>query len=177
MRLRLRTATAGDAPEVTALHVASWRDAYRGMLPDDFLDTGLEPEAARHWQQLLGVPRRSVVVVLAMLGAGPAGFVAMLRRDLTAHVENLHVRPGLRGAGIGRALLAHAARRMHHRGCRDVALDVFARNAGAIRFCTALGAVIGPEEPGLAFGQPVLQRRCAWPDIGLLVAATGAPAR
>jgi ribosomal protein S18 acetylase RimI-like enzyme len=171
VRLRLRTVRAGDAPEVTALQVASWRDAYRGIL-----DGPLEPAAAAHWQERLATPQRSLVVVLAMLGGEAAGFVAVLRRDGSARIDNLHVRPGLRGAGIGRALLGFAARRMVHRGCHAADMLVFARNTGAIRFCTALGAIVGPEQQGETFGQQVSQRRCAWSDLGALIAAVGSKA-
>jgi len=176
VRLRLRTARAGDAPEVTALQVASWRNAFRGILDDAFLDEALEPAVAAHWQAQLATPQRALVVVLAMLGGEAAGFVAVLRRDGSAHIDNLHVRPGLRRAGIGRALLGFAARRMLHRGCRAADLLVFAQNTGAIGFYTALGAVVGPEEAGETFGQRVPQRRCAWPDIGTLIAASGTKA-
>lgn len=176
MRLRLRTARAGDAPEVTALQVVSWRDAYRGILDDAFLDAALEPAVAAYWQERLATPQRSLVVVLAMLGGEAAGFVAIERRNGSAHIDNLHVRPGLRGAGIGRALLGFALRRMLHRGCHAADLLVFARNTGAIRFYTALGALVGPEQEGETFGQPVSERRCAWSDIGILITACGTKA-
>ena len=32
-----RPAAAGDAAAIAALHVESWRTAYRGLVPDEFL--------------------------------------------------------------------------------------------------------------------------------------------
>lgn len=177
MRLRMRTAKPGDMAEVAALHLASWRDAYRGILADEFLDGALAPLLARRWEERLSPPQRAMAVVLAALGGEAAGFVAILRRGATAHVDSLHVRPGLRGAGVGRALLGFAARRMRHRGCTAAEFEVLAANQGAIRFSATLGALIGPEEPGAAFGQAVAIRRCTWPDIGTLIAAADGPAR
>ncbi len=177
MRLRFRTARPDDVREVASLHVASWRDAYRGILDDDFLDGALPDFAARQWEAVLAQPQRSATVVLAMLGTDSAGFVAILRKGAVAYVDSLHVRPGMRGAGIGRALLAFAARRMRHRGCASAELVVFAANPGAIRFYTALGASIGPEEPSPSFGPGVPQHRCTWPDIGALISACGLPER
>lgn len=175
MALRLRTAQAGDAAEVAALHVASWRDAYRGVLDDAFLDGAMAEAMAQHWEQRLAVPRQPGTVILATVAGELAGFVAVLRRGRTAYVDNLHVRPGLRGAGVGRVLLRHAAQRMQRRGCTEAELTVFAQNIGALRFYRALGASVGEEAPGETFGQVVVERRCAWADIAALIAATEAP--
>ena len=172
MGLRLRVAQAADAAAVASLHAASWRDAYRGVLDDAFLDGPLHEAMARHWQERLALPRPAEPVILAVLAGEPAGFVAVLRDGPSAQVDNLHVRPGLRGAGIGRLLLHEAASRLRRRGCTSAWLSVFARNLDGIRFYRALGGVLGPEEPGETMGQAVLERRCTWPDIGVLIAAT-----
>jgi ribosomal protein S18 acetylase RimI-like enzyme len=175
--LRLRNARAADAPAIAALHLASWRDAYRGVLEDDFLDGPLAELMSRRWTEALAAPRREGLVAVAVLAGDAAGFIAILRRGAVAHVDNLHVRPGLRGAGIGRLLLGHGASRMQERGCTAAEVTVFARNDGALRFYEKLGAAIGPEETGETFGRPVLERRCAWPAIATLVEATGAAAK
>ena len=41
--LTVRRATPEDAAGVAGVHVRSWQVAYRGLLPDDYLD-GLRPE-------------------------------------------------------------------------------------------------------------------------------------
>jgi ribosomal protein S18 acetylase RimI-like enzyme len=169
MALRLKMAREGDAATVAALHLASWRDSYRGIMGDDFLDDEAPRLFPEHWTETLSRRPLPGLVLLATVGGEAAGFVAVWRRGEIAYVDNLHVRPGLRGAGIGRALLRHAAARMHRRGCRRAELDVFAGNERAIRFYAALGAEIGAELPGETFGQKVAERRCAWPAIERLI--------
>jgi ribosomal protein S18 acetylase RimI-like enzyme len=171
MALRMRAARAADAAAVAALHLASCRDAYRGVLADDFLDGPMAALLDRHWAETLAGRGRKGVVMLATAIGDPVGFVAAWRRGDSAHIENLHVQPGMRGAGIGRLLLGAAAERMAAQGCTAADLMVFAANVGAIRFYRALGAAVGPEEEGVAFGQRVVERRCAWPDIRALVTA------
>ena len=39
----VRHARAGDAPDLGLVHVRAWQAAYRGQMPDDYLD-GLRPE-------------------------------------------------------------------------------------------------------------------------------------
>ncbi|MGH9204942.1 MAG: GNAT family N-acetyltransferase, partial [Acidimicrobiales bacterium] len=45
----VRTAQAGDKQAVAGVHVRSWQAAYRGLMPDAYLD-GLDPDdrAARY---------------------------------------------------------------------------------------------------------------------------------
>ncbi len=172
MALRVRSARPADAPAIAALHLASWRDAYRGVLDDGFLDGPLAGLLSQRWAEALAAPRREGLVAIAALAGEVAGFIAILRRGTVAYVDNLHVRPGLRGAGIGRLLLGFGASRMRERGCTAAELTVFAQNDGALRFYERLGAMTGPEQVGETFGQKVMERRCAWPDIGALVEAT-----
>lgn len=52
----LRRATIDDADQLGAVHVASWREAYAGILPDDML-TGLSVDArSAMWTKILGDP-------------------------------------------------------------------------------------------------------------------------
>jgi len=176
MALRLRSARSIDAPAVAALHVASWRDAYRDVLDPGFLAGAIETRLGAHWQAMLGGRRRPGAVVLATASREVAGFAAAWREGTNCHVDNLHVRPGLRNAGIGRALLGFAARRLQAQGCLTADLWVFARNAGALRFYARLGADLGPEVLRETQGQMVLERRATWAEIGLLIAACTAGA-
>lgn len=57
------------------------------------------------------------------------------------YLEDLFVRPGSRGRGLGRALLARLARIACERGCGRLEWAVLNWNAPAIGFYTALGAV------------------------------------
>ena len=76
--------------------------------------------------------------------APPAG-VAQLRfrqsiwmvRDCL--IEDVYVDPGARGAGLGRALVAHALERARARGCRRAELDVSEGNAAGLALYGSLG--------------------------------------
>jgi hypothetical protein len=53
--VRIRTATEDDAAAIAEVHVASWRGAYRGVVPDQVLDgADLLDGRRRMWQRLLG---------------------------------------------------------------------------------------------------------------------------
>jgi hypothetical protein len=49
----IRTARMQDVPEIAAVHVRSWQAAYRGLLPQAYLD-GLDPgQRTGQWEQVL----------------------------------------------------------------------------------------------------------------------------
>jgi ribosomal protein S18 acetylase RimI-like enzyme len=174
MALRLRSARFSDVPAITAVQVASWRDTYRDVLDADFLAGPIESLLGQHWEAALGGRRRPGAVILATAGRTTAGFVAAWREGAHGHIDNLHVRPGLRNAGIGRALLGFAAARLLAQGCVSADLWVFARNAGAIRFYARLGARFGPEVRRETHGQSVAECHVVWPALDALVQACAA---
>ena len=171
MALRLRSARGNDAPVIADVHIASWRDAYRDILSPDFLANTIEDELTAHWQTTLSGRRRAGAVIVAMAGRHLAGFVAAWRDGANCHVDNLHVRPGMRNAGIGRSLLGFAAQRLQDQGAVTADLWVFAANQGAIRFYLSLGAEVDPPTSRHVFGQAVMDRRVYWPSITTLIAA------
>lgn len=171
MALRLRSARGSDASAIADLHIASWRDAYRDILPSEFLASGIETQLTAHWSATLSGRRRPGAVIVAMAGRHLAGFVAAWREGVNCHVDNLHVRPGMRNAGIGRALLSFAAQRLQDQGAVTADLWVFAANQGAIRFYLSLGAEMEPPTSRQTFGQTVIDRRIYWPSITTLITA------
>jgi hypothetical protein len=174
LALRLRTARPADAPAIAAIQTASWQDTYRGLLPDAFLDAALAALLLTRWEDALGGRRRPGAVILATAGGAAAGFVAAWREGANAHVDNLHVRPGMRSAGIGRALLGFAAFRLMQMGCDTADLWVLTGNGDGLRFYTRLGGVVVQQQNRPAQGQMVPQTRVAWADIQTLVTACSA---
>lgn len=171
MALRVRGARLADCAAITGLHVASWRDAYRDILSADFLAGPVEEKLASHWQAALGGRRRGGALLVAIAARQMAGFAAVWREGDNCHVDNLHVRPGLRGAGIGRALLGFAAQRLQDQGAVTADLWVFAANQGALRFYLSLGAEVDAPTQRETFGQVVIDRRVHWPSITTLISA------
>jgi ribosomal protein S18 acetylase RimI-like enzyme len=171
MALRVRGARLADCAAITDLHVASWRDAYRDILPAEFLAGPVEDRLAAHWQAVLGGRRRGGAILVAIAARQMAGFIAAWREGANCHIDNMHVRPGLRGAGIGRGLLGFAAQRMQDQGAATVDLWVFAANHGALRFYLGLGGEVGPVTNRETYGEMVPERRVHWPSIRALVEA------
>lgn len=135
----------GDAAAIAAVHTLSWRSAYRGHLPDAFLDGDLAAEHVAGWTRRFAGRAGTLTVVARGPDGALAGFAhTMIDHDprLGSFLDNLHVRPELRRHGIGRRLLAETAARLRDAGASGgLYLDVIETNEPARAFYAALGGV------------------------------------
>jgi len=168
MPVELIEASSADADAIAALHAESWRTAYRGMLPDDFLDHGLLEDRQRAWRsRLSGDSIQQQWVLKALLDGKLAGFVCVLpdaEPKYGPRLDNLHVRPELKGTGIGHRLFT-AAREWSSRARpgEPLHLWVLESNQVARRFYEREGGrivqkIMRDVVPGLA----ALELRYAW---------------
>lgn len=90
-------------------------------------------------------------VILAEWEGKPAGFALFFHNFSTflgrpgIYLEDLFVLPGMRGRGIGKALLVHLAGLARERGCGRLEWSVLDWNEPSIGFYKKLGAVAKEE--------------------------------
>jgi ribosomal protein S18 acetylase RimI-like enzyme len=143
-RMEIRPATPDDAVALAGLHVASWRSAYRGLVPDSHLDS-LDPDrrAARFHDSLAG---RSEETYVAEQDGAPLGFLTLgacrdedLDPEATGEIWGIYLAPEHWRRGIGRLLCRYGERILSSRGHRIATLWVFAGNDQARGFYEAMG--------------------------------------
>jgi ribosomal protein S18 acetylase RimI-like enzyme len=149
--IRVRAATVADASAVAAVHVSSWEGAYRGMIPDEWLDRRTVARQTAIWEELLGgvgdpVDGRLPWAAVAEDGDTLIGFVSLNvpSRDAdadarTAEISALYVEPGQWRRGAGTALIDAALAEASARGCTGVTLWVLEPNARARAFYERCG--------------------------------------
>jgi ribosomal protein S18 acetylase RimI-like enzyme len=159
----IRTATIADADDIAALHAASWRSAYRGILKDSTLGPTLDGERRTHWRgELAAIAPADTVLI-----ADGLGFIAAWAEGdpgFGAYIDNLHVHPERRSAGLGRRLLGAAMRQVAGRGEARAYLWVFDGNTRAIEFYRRLGGEIVEHGFEEIDGLTIPQSRIAWRD-------------
>lgn len=133
----LRPATPADVPVILAL--------IRDLAVYERLEHEVVASEEGLHAALFG-PRAHVECVLAELGGTEVGFALFFHNFSTflarsgIYLEDLYVRPEVRGQGIGKALLTHLARLAVERGCGRLEWSVLDWNESAIRFYRSLGA-------------------------------------
>lgn len=169
----IRRATPEDAPLIALLHCASWRETYRGILDQAFLDGEIEQERLAVWSKRLDEPDPSQIVLIAHDDAEPVGFVCAFT-DADARwgsmIDNLHVKAGLRGRGVGEHLLRMAAQAVAAATeARGLHLWVFEANEAALRFYLRMGGeMVEREKSEIPAAHEAPALRMFWPDLALL---------
>ena len=152
----IRPAIGDDAPAIAAVHVASWREAYTGLMPQTVLDGLSVDERAANWAQIINQseqPEGSGVFVAEHKG-DLVGFAAggrqrdtgLIEQGFTGEIMAVYVLQDMQGRGVGRRLMNAVANNLHKSGHDAVSLWVLRDNSGARRFYEHLGGVIVSEK-------------------------------
>jgi GNAT superfamily N-acetyltransferase len=141
----VRRACDGDAPGIAAIHVGTWRSAYRGLMPAPFLAALTTDKRERFWRQEiaeLGPDHRPWVAetdgeIVGFEHSGPA-------RDDDAppacgEIYLIYVVEKCAARGLGRQLLAHGERDLAGRGHKTAVLWVLEGNGRARNFYERAG--------------------------------------
>jgi ribosomal protein S18 acetylase RimI-like enzyme len=142
--VQIRKAKVEDAFGIAFVHVRSWQVAYRGHMPDEFLD-GLDVEKRmKMWREVTQNPDK-IVFVAEDENADIVGFSALgPSRDadakpVTAEVSAIYVHPEKWQKGIGRALLAASLDQVRKREFDQITLWVLEANLRARPFYESFG--------------------------------------
>jgi GNAT superfamily N-acetyltransferase len=144
MDLLIRPATPEDAPALAAVEVATWQAAYRGLMPDAYLDRLSREVKAEIWglNLLKHQHTRRKRVLVAVQDDEIIGFTRLGPAEDTGTVglvSLLYVLPEHWGCGVGKALMEAAMQQLRELGMDQAVLWVLRDNLRARRFYESLG--------------------------------------
>ena len=138
-----RFARLSDADAIARLHTQSWRETYRGILRDDYLDGNIAEDRLTVWSSRLAEPAANQRILVAEENGALCGFICLyLDEDpqLGTLIDNLHVASGQKGKGIGLGLMREAARQVIPQATQPgFHLVVYEINQSAIQFYDRVG--------------------------------------
>jgi len=166
-------AAAADAHAIGVVHVLSWHETYRGVMPDQVLASLNPRERAAMWQRV--ITTQGGVFVLRE-GARIVGFGAAGRNrdDSLPHAgmfNTLYLLSHAQRQGHGRRLMAAMARHLLDTGLPDAVLWVAEANAPARRFYQGLGGVIVGHATELHEGWDMKCVAYGWDELTGLIPA------
>lgn len=142
----IRSARLDDAFRIASIHVRAWQVAYRGIVPDEFLDALSVEQRHTRWQQNLEAGD-SLTWVAEDCDIALGWISAARSRDIdavpsTGEIWGIYVDPGHWRKGVGRALCAAAEQELRNQRFTALTLWVLKNNQRAIEFYVANGFAV-----------------------------------
>ena len=174
--MTVRTATPDDADAIERVRTDTWRDAYRGLMPDAVLDA-MGYDSARRRLGMAAMPRERFALVVehdrdvvGYLYGGPS------RVADAAHpgeIYAVYVLPSHQGHGHGSALMRAGARELVARGWHGMIVWVLRENTPSRVFYERMGGrhLRDRDEDRLIEGVTLTEAGYAWDDLSALTAA------
>ncbi len=130
----VRQAQRQDALGIATVHVLSWQNTYRGLMPDEMLDTLTIEARSKRWKEMLEKPTEETTVIVAEKEnkiIGWASFGKNRDDDLDSNFGELwaiYVHPDSLGIGAGSLLMDFALKELQKQQFKKVTLWVLTTN-------------------------------------------------
>ncbi len=170
----IRPARISDAEGIARVHVESWRTAYPGILPEDYLAGLSYKQRSSAWESILSEadetkPNYVAVddnrVVVGFAGGGPE---RSGDADLDGELYVLHLLEDSQRRGVGRRLVMSVASDLARNDMVSMFVWVLEQNRPACLFYEALGGLPVREQEISIGGVTLAEIGYGWPDIGPL---------
>lgn len=138
----IRSATIKDVSRIAEIQTASWRAAYRGMIPESYLQGLRVEQRERTWRRFVDDPDSPLLVTIQADEITGFCHISPSRdsdSDGVAEIIAIYVDPPQWRKGFGRTLCRSALSFAQERGFRAVTLWTLSENDSAHRFYEALG--------------------------------------
>lgn len=136
-----RPARSADAEGLAALHEASWREAYRGLIPHRALSAMIERRGPDWWRRAIDA---SSAILVLHYGDALAGYATIGRNRTAAlraggEIYELYLQPEFQGIGFGRLLFDEARAALASHRFEGLVVWALEDNERAMGFYAAMG--------------------------------------
>ena len=174
--MQIREATIADAAAVARVHLTSWHQTYRELIPTETYAALSLDERHAHWATVLAAGGPECVYVAedhsgAICGIASGGPCQMHDRAdaaFTGELYVLHVTATVQRQGTGRALMRAVAQRLADGGMFSMLVWVLRENGGARRFYETLGGQFVRETTADFMGAPTPDTAYGWANTAIL---------
>lgn len=150
MTFNIRSATENDIPALAHIHVQGWKDAYKDIVDQDYLDNLKEEDRIEGWLERFD--KEGVSRLIAETDDGrPAGLVAFgklrtpppgsspIRPLYSSEIYAIYILSDFWRQGLGTQLIKKAVTELQDMRHKSMCLWVMERNKNAIAFYKKLG--------------------------------------
>lgn len=175
--IRLRPASLADAAQISRVHVDTWRTAYAGILPAEYLASLSYRDRERMWNSILFTDHNVFVAVARddkIIGLAHGGLERGGDAPRRAELYAIYVLEEHQGNGIGRCLIQTVAQRLRMVGFNSMLAWVLSDNQPARRFYESIGGEQVAQQTSTIGGLNLVEVAYVWKDISSLKAVPNA---
>ncbi len=182
MNFTTSIATKDDVADLAHLHVQGWRDAYGGLLPDEYIERKTEAARRDQWAKWFDEGKMEAVIAYAHDGKA-AGFISYgqlktpppgmspIRPLYSSEVYAFYILADYWRQGLGTELLKCCAENLAAEKSKSLCLWVLEKNKRAVSFYKKIGG----ERCGkmdAEFGPTTAREVCfGWRDTSRIIEA------
>lgn len=162
-KVDIRWATLQDWSTLGAIHSESYRSAYEGIMPEDYLSKFTVEQRQSYYQKALIEDNEKISLIL--VDDEPVGCMTIGNcrdtdlNDTFGEIWAIYLLKDFWGKGYGKMLLLWGLERLKELDYRNVSLWVLNENTSARRFYVSLGFTHDGTEQVIARGVELVQAR------------------
>ncbi|MDD1780364.1 GNAT family N-acetyltransferase [Enterovibrio sp. ZSDZ35] len=140
MEINLRKAVDTDAQEIAKIHVSSWKSAFDGLMPADYINGFTVSSRLDEWQK--AIRNNTETVVVAERSNKVVGFMSYFvptENPDTIELSKLYLCPSVYGQRLGSSFLTHLEQESQTLRTTMIKLYVLDNNEAAIQFYSKNG--------------------------------------
>lgn len=175
--LHVRPARIADAPAIAQVHVASWRETYPGIVPDDFLARLSVERREKMWTEALQESngRASGIFVAETAEGDVVGFASGGKNrtpelGFTGELYAIYLLKRHQGQGVGKLLFQAVVADLKRGGHESMMLWVLEGNR-TVAFYKRMGGVPSGSKTEEIGGKPLNELALGWPTLAVTALA------
>lgn len=149
-KIEIRKATYSDIKEIANIKVTGWQNAYRGIVPDEYLNNMSHSEQIEKYSTTYSLD----TIFVAVKDKEILGFCRFYSYDIPVYddlevdceIREIYVRTDVKRMGIGSQLFKYTLEYLKKKGKTELYLGVFKENYNSRRFYEKMGGSVGKED-------------------------------
>ncbi len=165
MSLIIRRAAHADIPGLARVHRETWQATYRGIIPDEYLDSLTLEKSIGFWERIFSNTERPGAEFVALDAEELIGFIsggpARNLPGLEGEIYALYLLPDFHGRGIGRSLMEQMVTWLRSNGLHTYGVWVLTDNPTRT-FYSHLGGQLCETKTITIGGSELLEELYVW---------------
>ncbi|MBU0974470.1 GNAT family N-acetyltransferase [Patescibacteria group bacterium] len=134
MKLSVRKATIDDAKQIAKIHVETWQDAYKRLIPSEYLDSLSIEKKTEKWREMLSDPKSKTIYLVGCIGKNVLGWSSLTQSrdkdssDDVGELGGIYVHPSAQKKGLGSMLMSRGLLSLKKLGYKRATLWVLTAN-------------------------------------------------